>query len=93
MKPIKKPELRILKKSAHSQPVQEPEPIVDTISNDEPLIEEQPPQPQLNLDAPTPDYYPRHLPVYDSPLVQSVGNSGWQVSDIWRDLRVDDFCD
>lgn len=22
----------------------------------------------------------------------SVGNSGWQPSDIWRDLRIDDFC-
>ncbi|MBD2255152.1 hypothetical protein [Nostoc parmelioides] len=93
MKPIKKTELRSLKKSAHSQPVQEPESIVDTIPNDEPLIEQQPPQPQLDLNAPTPEYLPPHFPVHDSPLVQSVGNSGWQVSDIWRDLRVDGFCD
>jgi hypothetical protein len=21
-----------------------------------------------------------------------VGNSGWQPSDVWRELRVDDFC-
>ncbi|WP_026736206.1 hypothetical protein [Fischerella sp. PCC 9605] len=31
-------------------------------------------------------------PVPDYPLVQSVGNSGWQVSQIWRDIRVDNFC-
>ncbi len=35
---------------------------------------------------------PLYNPVRDYPLVQSVGNSGWQVSQIWRDLRVDNFC-
>ena len=24
--------------------------------------------------------------------LRSVGNSGWQPSDMWRELRVDDFC-
>ncbi|MEH2208574.1 MAG: hypothetical protein V7K53_31655 [Nostoc sp.] len=24
--------------------------------------------------------------------LRSVGNSGWQSSDVWRELRVDDFC-
>jgi hypothetical protein len=24
--------------------------------------------------------------------LRSVGNSGWQPSDVWRELRVDDFC-
>lgn len=32
-----------------------------------------------------------YIPARDNPLVQSVGNSGWQVSDIWRDIRVDNF--
>ncbi|QLE45494.1 hypothetical protein FD723_34920 (plasmid) [Nostoc sp. C052] len=35
---------------------------------------------------------PDYIPFLDNPPVQSVGNSGWQVSDIWRDIRVDDFC-
>ena len=33
-----------------------------------------------------------YIPFLDNPPVQSVGNSGWQVSDVWRDIRVDDFC-
>ncbi|BAZ40294.1 hypothetical protein NIES4101_62550 [Calothrix sp. NIES-4101] len=33
----------------------------------------------------------QYIPARDNPLVQSVGNSGWQVSDIWRDIRVDNF--
>lgn len=32
-----------------------------------------------------------YIPVCDNPIVQSVGNSGWQISDIWRDVRVDNF--
>ncbi|WP_442935935.1 hypothetical protein [Nostoc sp.] len=35
---------------------------------------------------------PNYIPFLDNPPVQSVGNSGWQVSDVWRDIRVDDFC-
>ncbi|MEH1889139.1 MAG: hypothetical protein V7K92_06570 [Nostoc sp.] len=35
---------------------------------------------------------PDYVPSLDNPPVQSVGNSGWQVSDVWRDIRVDDFC-
>ncbi|WDD36719.1 hypothetical protein PQG02_37135 (plasmid) [Nostoc sp. UHCC 0926] len=35
---------------------------------------------------------PDYIPFLDNPPVQSVGNSGWQISDIWRDIRVDDFC-
>ena len=33
-----------------------------------------------------------YIPLLDNPPVKSVGNSGWQVSDVWRDIRVDDFC-
>ncbi|MCC5600557.1 hypothetical protein [Nostoc favosum] len=25
--------------------------------------------------------------------LRSIGNSGWQPSDVWRELRVDDFCE
>jgi hypothetical protein len=35
---------------------------------------------------------PSYIPVRDYPVVQSVGNSGWQVSEIWRDIRIDNFC-
>lgn len=48
-------------------------------------VEEQP----VTISEPrVPDY----IPLLDNPPVQSVGNSGWQVSDVWRDIRVDDFC-
>ncbi|BBD62942.1 hypothetical protein NIES2109_57920 (plasmid) [Nostoc sp. HK-01] len=40
-----------------------------------------------------PEAQPSYIPLLDNPPVQSVGNSGWQVSDVWRDLRVDRFCD
>ncbi|WP_341531763.1 hypothetical protein WKK05_39325 (plasmid) [Nostoc sp. UHCC 0302] len=33
-----------------------------------------------------------HVREYYRPL-RSVGNSGWQPSDVWRDIRVDDFCE
>ncbi|BAZ50445.1 hypothetical protein NIES4103_30610 [Nostoc sp. NIES-4103] len=32
-----------------------------------------------------------YTPLRDRPIVQSVGNSGWQVSDIWKDIRLDGF--
>jgi hypothetical protein len=34
-----------------------------------------------------------YIPMRDNPIVQSIGNSGWQISDIWRDIRVDNFSD
>jgi hypothetical protein len=34
-----------------------------------------------------------YVPARDNPIVQSIGNSGWQISDIWRDIRVDNFSD
>ncbi|WP_373530519.1 hypothetical protein [Nostoc sp.] len=37
-------------------------------------------------------FVPDYIPFLDNPPVQSVGNSGWQISDIWRDIRVDDSC-
>ncbi|MBD2536773.1 hypothetical protein H6G97_49060 [Nostoc flagelliforme FACHB-838] len=50
-----------------------------------PVVEEKP----VAISEPrVPDY----IPFLDNPPVQSVGNSGWQVSDVWRDIRVDDFC-
>ncbi|MBD2564898.1 MULTISPECIES: hypothetical protein [Nostoc] len=45
-------------------------------------------KPVITSEPRVPDY----IPLLDNPPVQSVGNSGWQVSDVWRDIRVDDFC-
>ncbi|MEH2198268.1 MAG: hypothetical protein V7K82_08605 [Nostoc sp.] len=58
----------------------------NTVNSTAPVVEEQP----VAISEPrVPDY----VPLLDNPPVQSVGNSGWQISDVWRDLRVDDFCD
>ncbi len=56
-------------------------------ANLSPPVVEQP----VPVTAPEPQ--PSYIPLLDNPPVQSVGNSGWQVSDVWRDLRVDGFCD
>ncbi|BCL39645.1 hypothetical protein [Nostoc sp. MS1] len=87
MKPIKKPELRILKKTAEQEPPQQLDLPLDAFT-DTLVVEPQPEQ-----DEPAPEYYPYVSPAPDYPLTGSVGNSGWQVSDIWRDLRIDGFCD
>jgi hypothetical protein len=34
-----------------------------------------------------------YIPARDNPIVQSIGNFGWQIFDIWRDIRVDNFSD
>ena len=88
MKPINKPELRILKKS-NPQPPQQPKALVEPFSSDSTVAEPQP----IQDEVPAPEYFYRPTPVSDYELTPSVGNSGWQVSDIWRDLRVDAFCD
>jgi hypothetical protein len=57
----------------------------NTVNCSAPVVEEKP----VAISEPrVPDY----IPFLDNPPVQSVGNSGWQVSDVWRDIRVDDFC-
>ncbi|AUB35106.1 hypothetical protein COO91_00963 [Nostoc flagelliforme CCNUN1] len=57
----------------------------DTVKSSTPVVEE---KPVAILEPRVPDY----IPFLDNPPVQSVGNSGWHVSDVWRDIRVDDFC-
>jgi hypothetical protein len=57
----------------------------NTVNSTAPAVEEKPAAIPV---ARVPDY----IPFFDNPPVQSVGNSGWQISDIWRDIRVDDFC-
>jgi len=34
---------------------------------------------------------PNYIPVRDNPVVQSVGNTGWQISEIWKEIRLDSF--
>jgi hypothetical protein len=35
-----------------------------------------------------------YIPVNNyNPIIPSSCNSGWQISDIWRDIRVDNFSD
>jgi hypothetical protein len=49
-----------------------------------PVVEE---LPVITSEPTEPDY----IPSIDNPPVQSVGKSGWQVSDIWKDIRLDNF--
>lgn len=90
MKPIKKPELLIVKKSVASQPAIEEVSPPQTVSADEPIIEQ---QPDVEVESQSREYLHVYAPVHNYPVLQSVGNTGWQVSDIWRDLRIDNFCD
>jgi len=57
----------------------------NTVKYTAPVVEEKP----VAISEP---FVPDYIPFLDNPPVQSVGNSGWQISDIWRDIRVDDFC-
>ncbi|BAY21355.1 hypothetical protein NIES2100_11070 [Calothrix sp. NIES-2100] len=41
----------------------------------------------LNIENQEPNY----IPMRDNPVVQSVGNTGWQVSEIWKEIRLDNF--
>jgi hypothetical protein len=84
MKIIKKSDKLTLKKMMEIQDAEDQNLQADTVMSP-PVVDEQPaeiPEPR------EPDY----IPLRDNPIVQSVGNSGWQISDIWRDIRVDDFC-
>ena len=44
-------------------------------------------QPKLGIEYQEPNY----IPLRDNPIVHSVGKTGWQVSDIWKDIRLDSF--
>lgn len=88
MRLIKKTEKPIIKSKEITEEVTQPNLQADTSNISDLKTDEKP----LNIDNQEISYVPNYTPEYDYPLVQSVGNSGWQVSDIWRDLRVDDFC-
>ncbi|MBD2694655.1 hypothetical protein [Anabaena catenula] len=44
-------------------------------------------QPKVGIEYQEPNY----IPLRDNPIVHSVGKTGWQVSDIWKDIRLDSF--
>ena len=82
---IKKPKKVTLKEMMEIEKAEDQLLQADTVKYTAPVVDEQP----VAISEPrVPDY----IPFLDNPPVQSVGNSGWQISDIWRDIRVDDFC-
>ncbi|MEH1946500.1 MAG: hypothetical protein V7K77_06025 [Nostoc sp.] len=85
MKIIKKSDKLTLKKMMEIQDAEDQNLLFCTVNSSAPVIDEQPAAILLPRE---PDY----IPFLDNSPVQSVGNSGWQISDIWRDIRVDDFC-
>ena len=88
MKLIKKSEKLLLDKIKLMEEAEEESPPVET-----------PPVETPNFPEPTVEEYQEYLengevnyiPLRTHPIIQSVGNSGWQVSDIWKDVRVDNF--
>ncbi|BCL39380.1 hypothetical protein [Nostoc sp. MS1] len=82
---IKKSEKLVLKKIKMMEETEDQNLPLEPLDTLEPIIEE---PKELYIDIREPNY----IPVLDNPVIHSVGNSGWQVSDIWRDIRVDDFC-
>jgi hypothetical protein len=84
MKLIKKSEKLLLNKIKIMEETEEPNLQDETIDFPESVEERK----QL-LDVENREPY--YIPMRDNPVVQSVGNTGWQVSEIWKDIRLDDF--
>lgn len=78
---IQKRSKLVRKKTDVTPPYTEPI-IQQEVQQTEPLVESSP-----SYKISEPDSIKEHY----RPL-RSVGNSGWQPSDVWRELRVDDFC-
>ncbi|WGV29104.1 hypothetical protein [Halotia branconii] len=83
MELIKKSQRPIIKKPTTPEPLQQ-----NPVDEAQPITE----QPVATEDQAR-EYIPGYVPVFENPPVQSVSNSGWQVSDIWKDIRVDAFYD
>jgi hypothetical protein len=82
---IKKSEKLLLEKIKMMEEAEDKNLPADNLDVQEPILDE---KPNLYIDSKEPYYIPQQ----GYPVIQSVGNSGWQVSDIWRDIRVDNFC-
>ncbi|MEA5623897.1 hypothetical protein [Nostoc sp. UHCC 0251] len=83
MKLIKKSE-KLLQETKIIEETQEQNFTIDIINIQEAMLEE---QPQIGVSNKKPNY----IPARDNPIVLSVGKTGWQVSDIWKDIRLDNF--
>lgn len=83
MKLIKKSEKLLLDKIKLMEEAEEQGFPVDTLNVPEPIVDEHPEYIENGEIS--------YIPVRTHPIVQSLGNSGWQVSDIWKDVRVDNF--
>ncbi|WP_017651690.1 hypothetical protein [Fortiea contorta] len=86
MKLIKKSEKLLLEKIKIMEETEEENLQVDANDLQEPSGMQQPLMSEENTQ-------PKYISWRDQPMIQSVGNSGWQVSDIWKDIRLDDFND
>ncbi|WP_339376488.1 hypothetical protein [Calothrix sp. NIES-2098] len=84
MKLIKKSEKLLLKKIKIMEETEEQNLQDDTIDFPESVEDN---RPVLDVENREPNY----IPLRDNPVVLSVGNTGWQVSEIWKDIRLDDF--
>ncbi|BAZ83481.1 MAG: hypothetical protein ACKO9I_03285 [Sphaerospermopsis kisseleviana] len=84
MKLIKKSEKLLLDK-IKSMELEEENILTEITNEPEPLVEE---RRVIDIENQVPDY----IPVRDNPIVHSVGNTGWQVSEIWKEIRLDNFC-
>ncbi|WGV28587.1 hypothetical protein [Halotia branconii] len=84
MQLIKKSERLLLKKIKLMEEAEEQTLPADTPELLEPIFEK---QPELEPESQELKY----IPTRDNPEVQSVGNSGWQPSEIWKDIRLDGF--
>ncbi|WP_335090147.1 hypothetical protein [Nostoc sp.] len=83
---IKKPSKLTLKEMREIQDAEDQLLQANTDKYTAPVVEVEE-KPVIIIEPRVPDY----IPLLDNPPVQSVGNSGWQISDVWRDLRVDSF--
>ncbi|WP_392529991.1 hypothetical protein [Nostoc sp. C117] len=84
---IKKSDKLTLRQMKLIEEAEDQQLLANTVNSPVPVVEVEE-KPVAISEPRVPDY----IPLLDNPPVQSVGNSGWQVSDVWRDLRVDDFC-
>jgi hypothetical protein len=49
-------------------------------------------QPKLGIEYQEHNYQEiNYVPLRYNPIIHSVGKTGWQVSDIWKDIRLDSF--
>ncbi|MHC5596048.1 MAG: hypothetical protein ACYTXC_08850 [Nostoc sp.] len=85
---IKKNPNPVRKKAEVTPPPIEPIEMLESQNIPEPVIE---PNPPVYIEDYVSESESEYISEHYRPL-RSVGNSGWQPSDVWRELRVDDFC-